>query len=63
MFQRQGRILKRGMEIRLTGVPGITGFGKEAEICQTVPPDQIDFLLKGLSPGPMIDGTMNQGQA
>ena len=46
MFQRQGRILKRGMKIRLAGMPGVAGFGKEAEIGQAVPPDQVQLFLK-----------------
>jgi hypothetical protein len=32
MFQRHGVILKRGMQIRLGGVPCIAGFGKKAQI-------------------------------
>jgi hypothetical protein len=46
MLQRQGRILKRGMKIRLAGMAGVAGFCKEAEIGQTVPPDQVQFFLK-----------------
>ena len=48
MLQRQGRILKRGMKIRLAGMPGVAGFGKEAEIGQTVLPDQVQLFLKEL---------------
>jgi hypothetical protein len=48
MFQRKGRILKRGMKIRLAGMAGVAGFGEEAEISQTVLPDQVQLFLKEL---------------
>ena len=50
MLQRQGRILKRGMKIRLAGMAGVAGFGKEAEIGQSVSLDQIDLPLKRCRP-------------
>ena len=46
MLQRQGRILKRGMKICLAGMPGVTGFGEEAEVGEPQPRHQVFFLLE-----------------
>jgi hypothetical protein len=46
MLQRQGRILKGGMKIRLAGVAGVAGLGEEAKVGQAVPPDQVQLFLK-----------------
>ncbi len=62
MFQRQGGILKRGMKIRLAGMSGVAGFGKEAEIGQAVLLDQIDFSLKCCRPGLGIEGCLKKNQ-
>jgi len=60
MLQRQGRILKRGMKIRLGGMPGVPGFGKEAEIGQAVPPDQVQLFLKEFGLCLFIQGGMDK---
>ena len=63
MFQRQGGILEGGMKIRLAGMAGVAGFGKEAEIGQAVLPDQVQLFLKEFGVPLFFEGGVDKHQS
>ena len=63
MLQRQGRILKRGMKIRLAGVAGVAGLSEEAEIGQAVLPDQVQLFLKEFGVPLFFEGGVEKHQS
>ena len=50
------------MKIRLAGMAGVAGFGKEAEIGQTVHPDQVQLFLKEFGVSLFIESGVEQHQ-